>query len=63
MKKGLLKKSLALCCSITMLATSVPITNVSAADFTDDSVNVMVDSGGYKRGFWCKDRRLGTNLD
>ena len=37
MKKGLLKKSLALCCSITMLATSVPITNVSAADFTDDS--------------------------
>lgn len=48
MKKGLLKKSLALCCSITMLATSVPIINVSAADFTDDSVNVMVDSGGYK---------------
>lgn len=48
MKKGLLKKSLALCCSITMLATSVPITNVSAADFTDDSVNVMVDKGGYK---------------
>ena len=31
-----------------MLATSVPITNVSAADFTDDSVNVMVDKGGYK---------------
>ena len=40
MKKGTLKKSIALCCSITMLATSIPFTatNVKAAtgDFFDE---------------------------
>lgn len=53
MKKGTLKKSIALCCSITMLATSIPFTaiNIKAAtgDFFDENNSVMIDKGGYKK--------------
>ena len=53
MKKGALKKSIALCCSITMLATSIPFTaiNIKAAtgDFFDENNSVMIDKGGYKK--------------
>ena len=45
MKKGTLKKSIALCCSITMLATSIPFTaiNIKAAtgDFFDEKNNTI----------------------
>ena len=53
MKKGALKKSIALCCSITVLATSIPFTaiNIKAAtgDFFDENNSVMIDKGGYKK--------------
>ena len=53
MKKRALKKSIALCCSITMLATSIPFTaiNIKAAtgDFFDENNSVMIDKGGYKK--------------
>ena len=47
MKKGALKKSIALCCSITMLATSIPFTaiNIKAAtgDFFDENNSTKAD--------------------
>lgn len=36
MKKGALKKSIALCCSITMLATSIPFTAINIKAATGD---------------------------
>ena len=45
MKKGALKKSIALCCSITMLATSIPFTaiNIKAAtgDFFVEFISIL----------------------
>ena len=59
MRKGALKKTIAICCSITMLATSISgagvIVNGASAngratgDFFDENNSVMVDKGGYKK--------------
>ena len=59
MRKGALKKTIAICCSITMLATSISgagviVSGVSAnvratGDFFDENNSVMIDKGGYKK--------------
>ena len=59
MGKGALKKTIAICCSITMLATSISgagviVSGVSAnvratGDFFDENNSVMIDKGGYKK--------------
>ena len=38
MKKGALKKSIALCCSITVLATSIPFTAINIKAATGDFI-------------------------
>ena len=59
MRKGALKKTIAICCSITMLATSISgagviVSGVSAnvrapGAFFVDNKSVMFDNGGYQK--------------
>lgn len=59
MRKGALKKTIAICCSITMLATSISGTGVivngasanarATGDFFDENNSVMIDKGGCKK--------------
>lgn len=52
-KKNLFSRVTAVACAIVVTVTGIPVggvsvTKVSAAEFDDESINIMLDSGGYK---------------